>query len=141
MSQKTAFTAQIALHTSTGAPCQLDFGTPTNGPKNWDGKTFVVEKDGLYAITVSYIRDSQVPDTGGDAGTQDDTNLRVILDAKVIGYAWAGEASVARQAASSTFLVPLFRNSMLSTEDWAAEDRKIRRFRHCLLTVFRVAKL
>ncbi len=141
MSTKTAFSAQLELHTSTGAPCQLDFGTPQNGPRNWDGKSFEVAKDGLYAITVSYVRDSQSPGDGVPAGTQDDTNLRVTLDSKVVGYAWAGEASVSRQAASSTFIVPMFKGSTLSTEDWAEEAGEIRRFRHCVLTVFRVAKL
>jgi len=107
MSDKTAFSAQLELHTSTGAPFPIDFGISANTPKNWDGKVFKVAKDGLYAVTIAYVRDSQVPTTGGDAGTQAATNLRVTLDSEVVGYAWAAEASIARQAASSTFLIPL----------------------------------
>ena len=141
MSNKTAFSAQLELHTSTGAPCQLDFGALKNGPKNWDGKTFIVAKKGLYAITISYVRDSQIPDGSDTAGTHDDTNLRVTLNSNVIGYAWAGEATVSRQSASSSFIVPMFKDDCLSTEDWAQAADEIRRFRHCILSVFRVAKL
>jgi len=118
----------------------MDYGKSNDDPKTWDGKCYTVPKDGVYHLYISYLRDSQVPQGGGEPGTNGDTHVIIRVCGKQKAYAWAGEGGASHQAASTSVILPLREGDEVTTYDFA-EENKFRRFRHCVFTCFRVGKL
>jgi len=141
---KTAFSAEHALHERVGASKKIKYVKGTYTESSWDGTVFTVPEDGLYYLSVSFVRDSQDKEIG-DRGTNDDTQIHIWVyktwaTKKRVAFAWAGEASTSRQGASAAVAVPLKKGMKVTTTDWAEYDQ-FRRFRNCLFAGFKVGEL
>jgi len=132
--KKIAFTGQNDQHTGKGGPKKLCYPNTILNSKAWNGDTFVVPKSGLYHFSLVYLRDQQVPQDGSDQGTCTDTRLDLMVNSKLVAYAWAGESS-GRQTGTVSVTLDLEFGDEVTTQDWEV-DGEFRRYRNCVFTGF-----
>lgn len=143
MSDRAAFSVSIPHHLVDGKPRTLVYDKINCDSEAWNKDTFTVPKDGIYYLSVSFMRDSHKGVHDGKTGTRDDTQVKILVGDTVVAYAWAGEASRARQAASTSTLLPLTKHSKITTQDWVepTAENTLRRFWNIVFSGYRIGKL
>jgi hypothetical protein len=89
----------------------------------WDGSVFTAHRDGLFVVTVSFVKDAYYHD-----GTQDDVYVTVYREdvsgnRKSMGNAWSGEGTGKRGTGTYTVVVELKEGEKILTKGSAARDK------------------
>lgn len=91
-----AFSVVNGEHYSGGQQLPIDFTPLNNNPaqiiinegNGWDGtNTFVVPCEGVYYISVDFVKDTSRP----TYNTQDDVFIKIAVNNQFIAFAWSGE--------------------------------------------------
>ncbi|MCK6470930.1 MAG: hypothetical protein L6R28_04210 [Planctomycetes bacterium] len=129
-----AFSAEGLRHLSEGDPAILKYNRPVTDTADClhDQTTFRVPVDGVYVFMLSFVKDAHYHD-----GTKDDVRMRLRLNGKDLGSAWAGETEGDRSTGIYAVALSLKVGDELQTYAESDGGRKRHIFEPCW-TGFRI---
>lgn len=129
-----AFSAEGLRHLSEGDPALLKYNPPVTDTAGClcNETTFRAPTDGVYVFLLSFVKDALYHD-----GTKDDVRMRLRLNGKDLGAAWAGETEGNRSTGAYTVVLSLKAGDELQTFAESDEGRKRHLFEPCW-TGFRI---
>ena len=82
----------------------------------WDGSVFTAHRDGVFIVTISFVKDAHY-----NNGTQDDVYMKIYKEDTAgirtgMGFAWSGEGTGKRGTGAYTVAVELKEGEKILTE-------------------------